>query len=209
MATLQIYGLPPSTYVRTSRMSAHEKGVDHELVHAAPHTPDLTAISPFGKMPAMRHGDVTLFESHAINTYIDRTFDGPPLTPADPKAYARMEEWVSAVNTAIDPLMVRKYLFAYIFPGTEDGKPDRARIDASLEELDRQIGILDAALADSDYLAGGSLSLADLNLLPIIHYCSGMPESGEKIKAAGNLAAWLDRMNERDSVQATMPPRGD
>ena len=29
----------------------------------ARHTPEVDAIHPFGKIPAMRHGDVTLFES--------------------------------------------------------------------------------------------------------------------------------------------------
>jgi glutathione S-transferase len=45
-----------------------------------PHTPEVVAIHPFGKIPVMRHGDVTLAESRAICGYVDRAFDGPALT---------------------------------------------------------------------------------------------------------------------------------
>lgn len=206
MAKLQIIGVPQSTYVRASRMTAHEKGVDYDLVAEPPHSPAVLAIHPFGKIPVMRHGDIELFESKAINTYIDRAFDGPSLTPSDPTAEAQMEQWVSVVNTVIDPLVVRRYLFAYIFPKGADGKPDRAAIDACLEDLDRHIGVLDAALGKSSYLAGDALTLADLNLVPIVHYLSATPEGGEKVRAARNLEAWFARISERDSVKATMPP---
>jgi len=206
MPALQIIGMPQSTYVRTSRLTAHEKGVDYDLVVEMPYSDAVSAIHPFGRVPVMRHGDVELFESKAINTYIDRAFDGPALIPADPAGQARMEQWVSVINTVIDPLLIRRYLFAYIFPKGADGKPDRAAIDECLEDLDRQIGVLDAALGKSDYLAGDTLTLADLNLVPIVHYLMATPEGGEKIKAAKNLSAWFDRMSGRDSVKATIPP---
>lgn len=206
MPTLQIIGIPQSTYVRTSRLTAHEKGAAYDLVVEMPHSPAVLSISPFGKVPVMRHGDVELYESKAINTYIDRVFDGPALIPADPAGAACVEQWVSAINTEMDPLMVRRYLFAYLFPKGEDGKPDRAAIDACLPDLDTQIGLFDTALANSDYLAGDALTLADLTLIPTVHYLKGAPESGEKVAGAKHLSAWFDRMSERDSVKATVPP---
>jgi glutathione S-transferase len=206
MAKLQIIGIPQSTYVRTSRLTAHEKGVDYDLVVEPPHSAAVSAIHPFGKVPAMRHGDLELFESNAINNYIDRSFDGPALVPADAAGAAKVDQWVSVVNTVMDPLIVRRYLFAYIFPQGADGKPDRAAIDACLDDLDKQVGVLDGALGKSEYLAGEKLTLADLNLLPIVHYMLATPEAGEKVRNAGNLSGWFARMSERDSVKATIPP---
>jgi len=72
----------------------------------------------------MRHGDVMLFESKAICAYVDRAFDGPPLIPADAISAALVEQWISLINSAIDPVCVRQYLLAYFFPGTPDGAPD-------------------------------------------------------------------------------------
>ncbi len=206
MPRLEIIGIPQSTYVRTSRLAAHEKGVDYDLAAEPPHAPAVLAIHPFGKVPVMRHGDLELYESSAINNYIDRAFDGPPLVPADPAGAARVEQWVSVVNTVMDPLMVRRFLFAYLFPQGADGKPDRAAIGACLPDLDRQIGVLDAALAETPFLAGDALTLADLNLVPIVHYLKNTPEGGERVPGAKNLSAWFDRMSGRDSVKATVPP---
>src|SRR5215468_1337934 len=84
MPELQIIGGPQSNYVRVARIACAEKGVPYTLVPAMPHTPEVDAIHPFGKIPLMRHGDVTLSESRAICAYIDRLFDGPPLVPSDP-----------------------------------------------------------------------------------------------------------------------------
>ena len=62
MPALEILGLPQSNYVWAVRMVCAEKGVPYELKAERPHTPAIDAIHPFGKMPAMRHGDVTLCE---------------------------------------------------------------------------------------------------------------------------------------------------
>ena len=133
MPELQIIGGPQSNYVRIARIACIEKGGPYHLVPVMPHTPEVDAIHPFGKIPVMRHDDATLSELRAICFYIDHAFDGPPLAPQDPVAGARTEEWISLVNTTIDPLLVRQYLAAYFFPRTPDGRArqwrrDRARI---------------------------------------------------------------------------------
>ena len=110
MPELQIIGGPQSNYVRVARIACAEKGVPYTLVPIMPHTPEVDAIHPFGKIPVMRHGDVTLSESRAICFYIDHAFDGPDLVPRWPVEGARTEEWISLVNTTIDPLLVRQYL---------------------------------------------------------------------------------------------------
>src|SRR5207302_6005952 len=85
MPALEIFGVPQSNYVWAVRMVCEEKGVPYELNAVRPHTPDVDAWHPFGKIPVMRHGDVTLCESKAIATYIDRVFDGPKMIPEEPK----------------------------------------------------------------------------------------------------------------------------
>lgn len=60
-------------------------------------------------MPVLRHGDLVLCESKAIATYLDRAFAGPQLMPSDPRPAALTEQWISFINTSIDPLLVRRY----------------------------------------------------------------------------------------------------
>ena len=89
MAELEIIGLPLSNYVWTCRIAAAEKGVSYKLTPARPHSPEIDCIHPFGKMPAMRHGEFELFELKAICSYIDAAFPGPPLIPRDPLRWRR------------------------------------------------------------------------------------------------------------------------
>jgi len=206
MPTLEIIGAPQSNYVRVTRIACHEKGVPYTLTPARPHTPEVDAIHPFGKIPVMRHGDVSLCESAAICTYIDHAFDGPPLVPRDAVTTARAEQWISLHNTTIDPVLVRQYLLAYFFSGLPDDAPDRARIEAALPAMRQHFAVLETALSGGAYLAGPAFTLADAFLLPTMYYMARMPESGEMLKASPNLSAWYDRVSARASVKETEPP---
>ena len=62
MPELQIIGAPQSNYVWVTRIACIEKGVPYTLVPVMPHSPEVDAIHPFGKIPVMRHGDITLCE---------------------------------------------------------------------------------------------------------------------------------------------------
>jgi glutathione S-transferase len=206
MPELQIIGGPQSNYVRVSRIACAEKGVPYTLVSVMPHTPEVDAIHPFGKIPVMRHGDVTLSESRAICFYIDHAFDGPPLAPQDPVNGARSEEWISLVNTTIDPLLMRQYLRAYFFPGTSDGRPDRAAIDAALPKMEEHFAVLDRAVAKTGHLVGDGFTLADMNLLPILFFMAKAPESRAILRRSANLGAYAERHMARASLRDTVPP---
>lgn len=206
MSKIEIIGFPQSTYVRAVRMACEEKGIAYDLTLVPPHSPEVLAIHPFGKIPAMRHGDFELCESKAIATYLDLTFPGPRLIPTDIRRAAVAEQWISLVNSVMDATMVRTYLFAYIFAKTEDGQPDRKLIDAAVPIMQEQIGILDKGVSKSGYLAGDSLTFADLNLMPILFYIQKFPEGAAAVAGAKHLASYYERLAERPSFKDTMPP---
>jgi glutathione S-transferase len=206
MANIEILGFAPSTYTRVARMACEEKGVAYELKPFPPHSPEVCAIHPFGKIPALRHGDFELCESQAIAVYIDREFDGPALFPANARDRALAEQWTSIVNTMMDQVMIRTYLFAYIFPKTDDGKPDRKAIDAVVPTLREHLAILDKAVAKTGYLAGSQYSFADINLMPILFYVKMFPEGAAALAANPNLAAYYERNAARPAFKNTIPP---
>lgn len=203
---VEIIGFAPSTYVRVVRMACEEKGVAYDLKPVPPHSPDVAAIHPFGKIPVFRDGAVELCESKAIATYLDRKYPGPRLIPDDPYLAALTEQWVSLVNTSMDTTLIRTYLFHYIFPKTADGKPDRAAIDAVAPAVREQIGILGKAVAKSGFLAGSQFTLADINLMPILYYIRQFPEGGEAMSKSGSLPAYYERNAARPSFANTIPP---
>ena len=205
MPTLEIIGAPQSNYVWAVRMVCAEKGVAYEHRAERPHTPDVDAIHPFGKIPVMRHGDVTLCESKAIATYIDRVFGGPKVIPEDPKLAAQVEQWVSLGNVEFDKLMIRQYVVGYAFP-KEPGKPDMKAIGEAAEKMKPQIAVLDRAVAGTGHLAGDGFTLADINILPMLFYVNRFEEGKALLAGAKNLSAYMERHFARPSFQKSKPP---
>ncbi len=205
MSELQILGAPASNYVWVVRMACAEKGVPYILIPTMPHTPEIDAIHPFGKMPVMRHGDAKLCESRAICLYVDRAFPGPPLVPGDPFQAAHVEQWISILNTHVAPLCILRYLLGYFFPRTSDGAVDRAMIDAALPEMREQFAVLDNAVAATGFLAGERFTLADIALLPTLYYLNKMPESRAMLSATQHLGRYFDRHSQRPSFIQTLP----
>lgn len=207
MGKPEIIGSTRSTYTRVVRMVCEEKGIDYTMTDVPLGAPELSAIHPFGKMPVLRHGDVELFESKAIATYLDKVFPAPFVLPSDPKLLALTEQWVSLVNTLIDHTIIRTYVFAYIAPGTPDGSPNRAAIEAVMPALGQQVAVLDRAVARG-YLVGDTFTLADINLMPLLHRLKISPEGATAFTAAKNLSAYYVRHAERPSFVRTEPPAG-
>ncbi len=205
MTDIEIIGLPQSNFVWAVRLACAEKGVPHRLTPAMAHTPEVDAVHPIGRVPCLRHGAATLFESRAILAYIDRVLDGPRLTPADPRAAAALEQWVSLVVTTLEPLAIRKYLFGYMFPQTADKSPDRAQIDAAWPDLERLLGVIADAI-DAGHIGAGSFSLVDAYLIPILFYLHNTPEAGRLIAESPALSAYLARAMALQSVRDTLPP---
>ncbi|MGZ5816954.1 MAG: glutathione S-transferase family protein [Croceibacterium sp.] len=205
MPALEIIGAPQSNYVWAVRMVCEEKGVPYEHKPERPHTPDVDAIHPFGKIPVMRHGDVTLCESKAIASYIDCVFDGPKVIPQDPRLGAQVEQWVSLGNVEFDKLMIRQYVVGYVFP-KEPGKPDMAAIGEAAEKMKKQVEVLDRAVAKTGHQVGDRFTLADINLLPMLFYVNRFEEGKAMLGAAKNLSAYMDRHFARDSFKNTAPP---
>lgn len=154
-----IYGFPQSTYTRTALMTAQAAGIDVELAPIEFKRASHFALHPYGRMPAFQHEGVRLFETLAIVSYLDRVFGGSRLTPSAPVAQAQMFQWISV---AID------YAYEDLVNGMHSERPSVEAITAACEQLK----LIDAGLETREFLAGTSLSLADLFLYPMVEYAS-------------------------------------
>jgi glutathione S-transferase len=201
---LELIGAAPSVFVRAARLACEEKGVPYALTVAAPHSPPVLAISPFGKIPVMRHEEFELFESSAIIEYVDAVFPGPRLFPAEPRAAARIRQWASAVVSNIFPAL-GGYLQANAFPKGAGGRPDPEVINALLPGVRTAIGSVDQAVA-SGYLAGNAFSVADMFLMPMLAYLRIFPESAAAFGQSPALSRYYAQHAIRPSFRATKPP---
>ena len=107
MSNIQLYFAKASTFSQRTRVVLLEKGIDFTPIEIdLQNKPDgYTQISHYGKVPAIKHGDVEIYESAIINEYLDEVFPEPPLLPRDPanKAIARI--WIDYANTRLVPTL--------------------------------------------------------------------------------------------------------
>ena len=205
MADLEIVGVPFSNYVRSVRMLCEEKGIPYKLAPSLPHSPEVTAIHPAGQIPVMRHGDVSLFESKAIATYIDRAFPGPKFIPEAPLAQAEVEQWVSFGNVKVDRWIMREFVVPQVFFDKAKG-PDTARVAAALPEVDKCCKALDTAVAKTGHLVGDGLTYADMNVIPMLATLQNFPAGKEIVAKYPALAAYVAHVTARPSYTNTAPP---
>ena len=86
-----IYGFPRSTFVNIVRLVLTHKEVPydfHDLEKVMGKAEHL-GLHPFNRVPILKHGDFTVYETSAIVAYVDDVFEGPPPdTAGSPQAGA-------------------------------------------------------------------------------------------------------------------------
>jgi len=196
MSDVKILGLPPSSYVRTARMICAAKGITHELEPVDFRSAAYRDLHPFAKMPVLQHGDVTLYETLAIGSYIDETFEGPALQPDTPLGKAKMLQWISATNDYIYDSIVGGCVSERFVKPMRGLEPDEAKIAAAVPAIAHQLDVIAAGL-EHDYLCGAKVSLADLTLAPVIAYLAATPEGEDLLPARPQVTDWMAHMREQ------------
>ena len=212
MARLEIIGFDISNWVRAARIACEEKGVAYELTaNGMTGLADIKSeqhlkLHPFGRIPAMRHGDVVVFETLAIGHYIDRMFEGPRLVPTDPLEAVRMEQWVSAMIDYVSRSIMGRCVVQYVLPQFT-GKPiDRATIDAAIPDIRNHLAILDRALGRGPFLHGDRPHLDDFVLMPMVDALVAVaPEGSGLVAEAPNVARHRATFQGRPSYHSTIP----
>src|SRR6516225_2046447 len=95
MSEIIVHSIPGSPFGRAVMATLEEKGARYRLTPVVPgtmKTPQHLALHPFGRIPVLEHDGFRLYETQAILRYLDRVVPEPPLTPADPRRAARMDQ---------------------------------------------------------------------------------------------------------------------
>jgi len=206
MTEFLIHGVPGSPYVRAPLLALEEKGAPWRLAALAMggnRTPEYRAIHPFAKIPTLDHGDFRLYETRAILNYIDRLLPTPPLTPHDVRAAARMDQVIGIVDSYVTPRVSSAVTFP-LMVAPRFGMPiDRDAVAAAIVPAGEVIDELARLLGDQPFIAGSSLSLADLMLIPHLAFLPDFDEGAALLARHDRLRAWIERMKARPSFAAT------
>ena len=205
-----VYGVPGSPYVRSVLLGFEERHVPYRL-EALPiggsKSEEHLERQPFGRVPALEHGDFRLYETQAILRYANQLGSGPSLVPTDAKAAARVNQIVGMVDWYVFPSITvgitAERLMAQIFWGRAT---DEANITRALPAARTCIRELERLKGTAEFVAGDGLSIADLMLVPQLEYFRATPEGAELLQGT-SLNSWLTRMSLRASMQATQTER--
>lgn len=163
--------------------------LDVDLMASAHKKPDFLALNPFGQVPVLQDGDVTLFDSNAILVYLAKRYDATGRwLPEDAAAAARVQQWLSVASgqLANGPNTAR---LVALFKAPLDH-------DRALAISGQLFGVIDRHLATRDFLASREHqeSHATIADLAIYSYTAHAPEGGVSLEAFPNLKRWLKRV---------------
>ena len=119
------------------------------------------AAQPFGQVPWLTDGDLTLFESGAILLHLAEK--SIALMPTDPRGRAEVMEWVIAALNSVDLPSQPWALFRFMgYPGES---PEARFVDDFLKaRLER----MEAVLTAREWLAAGRFTVADLLMADVL-----------------------------------------
>ncbi|MCL7034788.1 hypothetical protein MKW94_021014 [Papaver nudicaule] len=202
---LKLYGFPMSTPTACVMTCLAEKEVEYELVHVdlskGEHkSPAYLAKNPFGQIPVLEDGSVTLFESRAITGYIAHKYkSGTDLFKHDDiEASAMVRVWAEVESKQFNPVInaiIFEKLIKPLFLGLT---PDQPIIDENLVKLGIVLDVYEARLSNSKYLACENFTLADLYHLPYIYYFMKTPWA-DMITSRAHVKAWWEDISARPS----------
>lgn len=154
---MQLYWCPQTRASRAVWM-LEEAGCDYEKVLIDIRDPDarsradFQAVSPLGKVPALRDGDVAVAESAAICLYVADRYSPGTLAPAiDDPTRGDFLFWLMFTPGVIEPCMAEAF-----------GTAQANRVSHGWGDWDSMIATLEARMEDRTWVMGDRFTAADV-----------------------------------------------
>ncbi len=158
--------------------------VEVDLRKGEQKAPEFLKKNPYGEVPVLEDGDLTLADSNAILVYLATEYDASERwLPRNAADAARVTRWLSlAVGPlAQGPCMARVHHLL--------GRPvDMVRARALSEQL---FGVVEAQVSRTTFLVGNEPTIADLAFYA---YTARAPEGDISLEPYPRLRAWLERI---------------
>ncbi len=204
-----LYGYKFSVYTWIARATLAEKGVPYEYSEINPFAPTFDdaylQLHPFKRVPVLKHDDFTLYETSAITRYIDRAFAGPPLQPNNARELGRMTQIVSIIDAYAFQPMMRQAFTNRVVCEKFDLAPDEDIFAAAMVESKAVLTAINHLCGSAEFLCGKDLSLADLQLAPVIDYFQMFDEGSSLLSEFDKLVNWYHEIRVRPSIESTRP----
>lgn len=164
-------------------------------------SPEFRAINPMGTIPCIKHDDLVLYESMAINLYLARHF-GSELAASSLAEDGMIMQWSFFAATEIETNALK--INTTISDGLVNTETGSAIIDVSSRLLRRPLHVLDQHLAANDYLVGNRFTVADINMAEVVRYAQGHEALIHSYPA---VTTWLETCQSRKSFKSMWKKR--
>jgi glutathione S-transferase len=232
---LELYHGSPAANSLKALLPLKEKGVEYvshymNLLEFEQHEPWFVKINPNGQVPVLVHDGRVITESTVINEYVDETFSGVPLRPADTYGRAQMRVWTKFVDEYFCPALsflgwhrMIKSAVKHLTPEEFEAKVariplkeqrDKWRESAAQVWTEDQLQDWQRRVHDSiqrmehglrgPWMLGEQFTLADVSLFAML---IRMPQYYSEVvndRASPRVVDWYSRMMERPAVKATL-----
>ena len=200
---LRLWGRATSSNVMKVIWTLEELGLSYERIDVGgpfggTDTPQYRAMNPPGLVPTLEEdGGFTMFESNAIIRHICRAHaPGTTLWPDAVRARAKVDQWMDCQGSSVRPLST-------VFQGlvrVPPEKRDMAAIKQAMVDAGRVWSMVDTAIAANGWIAGDTLTLADIVWGVHVHRWFGLPIDPRP--DLPHLRGWYDRLLERPAYKA-------
>ncbi len=204
---MKLYHHPMSSNARRAAMTAMVLEAPVELVlvdleKGDQRKPEYLALNPNGRVPTLVDGDFVLWESLAIMEYLTEATPGQTLLPSERHARMNVKKWLYWAAHHWSPAAAQLNFEHFLKKMFGMGEPNEYAVQHATRLFGQFAAVLDATLAKSPWIAGESMTLADLAIAPTLMY-----REMAKLPVAGhaNLERWFDRVRELDAWKKTEP----
>ncbi len=202
--TIKLYSWPMSSGTRIA-WALEELALPYEYVQLDAkkqehRSPEMLAVNPHGKVPALADGTLKLFESGAILLYLGNRYGAAKGLWPESKGQAHVDAvcWTVWAMTEIGTYMMQ-YLYHGLDSPVSYQPQDRSKAAAAFNraQLDRLLDTLETRLESRDCLMGG-FSLVDVAAASwlLLGTQLGLPLEGRP-----RVAAWCKRCAERPAFK--------
>jgi glutathione S-transferase len=195
---LKIWGRRNSVNVKKALWCLDELGLEFDrtnagMEHGVVNTPEYRKMNPNGLVPTLDDDGFILWESHSIVRYLSARHGKGVLWPMDERERAVANQWMDWSFSFQSS--VRDAFWNLIRMPAE--KRDAKAVEASRVKSGQMAAILDAALADRLYVAGG-FSMGDIPVGTEVQRWIRLPLERPKLP---HLEAWFERLCARPAFK--------
>ncbi|MGI9452098.1 MAG: glutathione S-transferase family protein [Geminicoccaceae bacterium] len=174
-----------------------------DLANGGQKSPELLAVNPNGKVPALQDGDTKLWESHAIMAYL-AVKAGSDLWPADDAKRIDIMRWLNWDTAHFSRHAGRLIFENFIKPNLLNAETNTEEVEDAAGFFKRFAAVLDDHLKDHAYLVGDALTIADFG---VASFLPSADQAKLPLDGCNAIARWHDRLNELEAWREPFPSR--